>query len=165
MTFIKQYYENTVKQDFLNRYNFKHVTKIPKFSKIVISFNFVNYSKKKVLSCLLSILILTNTKSKLIKSKTHNLKLKIKKGAPVSCIVVLRKKSLYLFLENFIYNYLPKMNKNNFVLKHNNFFSIRIPKSLLINEFNNFYSFFKDMLDLNVTFVANSNRCFMDIWF
>jgi len=158
MNFIKQHYDNIIQYDFINKFSLNNVSDIPKITKIVVSFNFANYSKKKALSCLLAIKLLTGQNGLILTSKTHNLRLKIKKGSPVACLVVLKKQSLETFLETFLFSILPNLNLEHFVLKNANSLSFRIPKSFLVNELNNFYSFFKDILDLNITIVSKTEN-------
>ena len=158
MNLIKQHYNNIIKYNFINKCNFAVASDIPKIKKIVISFNFVNYSKKKVLCCLLVFKLLTGYKGVILKSKTHNLKLKIKKGAPVACVVVLNNKSQSVFMETLIYHFLPNLNLKKVEIKNKNSFSFRIPKIFFINEYNKHYIFFKDLLDLNITLVSTTKN-------
>jgi large subunit ribosomal protein L5 len=156
MTLIKQHYNNIIKYDIINKYCFNNTFLIPKLTKITLSFNFKKYSKKNFIGCLILLEMLTGNSGYIIKSKKNNVVLKIKKGAPIGCMVVLKKKPLELFLEKFLYNYLPNIQNKNIIVKSKNFFSFLIPKTFLINEFNEFYLYFKDVPNLNLTFTANS---------
>lgn len=156
MTFLQQHFINIIQYDALNKYTITKINLIPVWDKIIISFNFKICSRKKLLSCLLAIKLLTGNTSTLLKSKKHNLKLKIKKGVPVSCLIILKKQKLYIFFLYFIYTLVPYAKFLSFRVKNKNSISFRIEKKVLINEFNDFYSFFKDLPDLNVTFITTS---------
>ena len=102
---------------------------------------------------LLALELIASQKSLLTLSKNSNISLKIRKGNPVGCKVVLKKKVMYNFLKNLILNILPnqvKFKKNSLILKN----------SLVFSELEQQYYLFKDIPKLNISLVCNSINSF-----
>lgn len=159
MKFLNFYNENIVKYDLINKFNFTNINNIPKFQKITLSFNFNKYDFKLLVSALIALEIISLQKCNLLKSKTSNISLKIRKGNPIGCKVTLRKINMQLFFFKLLNNIsLLKKNKltmfknlniNNITLKFNN--------TLMFTELEKNYQFFKKLPGLNLTISVNSS--------
>ena len=77
MHFLEYYYNNIIKKDLINRFNYKSVKKIPKLEKITVNFGCKSFELKKLASSILSLQLVTTKKGVLTTSKKPNLLLKI----------------------------------------------------------------------------------------
>jgi large subunit ribosomal protein L5 len=102
MFFLETYFNRIVKYDLINTFTYSNLTKIPKLEKIVLNFGYQKSNLKYIISGLLALEFITSKKSSLTKSKNLNLFLKIKKGNPVGCKVILRKNTMYHVYTNII---------------------------------------------------------------
>jgi len=98
MQFFEYYSKNFVKYDLLNKFNYKAITHIPKFNKIVLSYEFKKPNLKLLLSAIIALELITTQKcGGIIQAKFSNITIKVRKGNPIGCKITLRKKSMYLF--------------------------------------------------------------------
>lgn len=158
MIFFNNYSENIINYDLLNKFFYNSIKKIPKIKKIYLSFNCQNSSLKYLSSSLIALELISSQKSMLTFLKTSNILLKIKKGSPVGCTVILRNKAIDLFLSEFLIFIFPKilyLNKQ-VDLKNNKTFSFQIKNPLLFYELEKRYQFFNKLTSLDITIVTNS---------
>ena len=113
MHFLEYYYNNVIKFDLINRFNYKNLKNIPKLEKIVLNFGCKTFELKKLSLSLLSLQLITDKKGILTVSKKPNIVLKIRKGNPVGCKVILTKNLMYLFFAKLLIEILPKLKKKN----------------------------------------------------
>jgi large subunit ribosomal protein L5 len=149
MNFIENYYKNIIKYDLLNRFQYKNLKKLPRLKKIILSFSCKNSNTSQIMPSLLALELITSQKALLTLSKNSNISLKIRKGNPVGCKVILKKKVMYNFLKNLILNILPNLVK----FKKN---SLTLENSLVFSELEQQYYLFKDIPKLNISIVCNS---------
>jgi len=98
MELNKYIFDKTLKLDLINKFNFKKVESIPFIKKIILNFYCKNNSIKTVAQSLLAIEMISNQKGTIMKSKSTNLVLKIRKGNPIGCKVVLAKNKNIFFI-------------------------------------------------------------------
>ena len=91
MHFLDYFYTKTLKFDLINKFYYKELKNLPKLKKIVLNFNCRTTNLKTLATHLLALELITNQKSNLTISKRPNLLLKIRKGNPVGCKVILKK--------------------------------------------------------------------------
>nr|YP_010377333.1 ribosomal protein L5 [Helicotheca tamesis]QYB23020.1 ribosomal protein L5 [Helicotheca tamesis] len=158
MLFIKKYIENTVNYDLLNKFSYKSLDNRPQLKKIYLNFYCKNYSLNYLASSLIALELMSSQKSILTYLKNSNILIKLKKGLPVGCTVILRKKNMNLFLTEFLSYIFPKNihNSNKIQLKNIKSFSFKLTNPLLFTELEKRYQFFKNLTDLRVTIVTNS---------
>ena len=92
--FYKNYINKIVNYDLLNKFEFKSIHKLPVLVEIILKFDFNRYDYDLLIRSLMILELLSEKNSIIIKSKKSNLTLKIKKGLPVGCKVILKKKKL-----------------------------------------------------------------------
>ena len=161
MHFLDSYNKNVVKYDLINKFNFVNSNKIPCIECINLKFSFKKYEFKSLISALIALELITGQKSTFITSKTFNVSLKIQKGDPVGCKLVLRKKKMH----NFLYQLLNRFELNKKILKNlgeNNFsfYSFKIKNVLSFNQLEKNYVFFKNLHNLHVGIVFSPNLNF-----
>lgn len=158
MNFVKYFYNTILKYDLLNKFTYKKTKNLPKLKKIILNFGCKNTKLKNLAASFLALELISYKKSSLTKTKKPNLFLKLRKGSPVGCKVILRNQKMFDFLTlniNEIYpkeKNLVKINNNkNLIAK--NFFSYEIHNKFIFNELEKHYYLFNDLEKLDITIV------------
>ena len=160
MHFLEYYYKSIVKHDLINKFFYKNINELPKLKKIVLNFRTKNTKIKNFSAILLSLELITKKKGILTKIKKPNLFLKIQKGKPVGCKIILKKTLMYNFLEKILIEITP--NINNFFLfkkEHKNYtiFSFNLNyKQLVFSELKEHYHLLKTLNYLNISITTNA---------
>lgn len=158
MHFLEYYYINIIKYDLINRYNYKNIKDIPKLKKIILNFGCKTSELKKLSTSLLFLQLITTKKGKLTVSKQSNIVLKIRKGNPVGCKVLLVKTAMYKFLFKLLIEILPRL-KNKILLKktsYKNTLTYNFENIMIFKELEKNYLAFSLLKNLQVTFVTNA---------
>lgn len=160
MHFFSNYYNNIVKYDLINKFWYNKLKKVPKFYKIILNFGLKKSSIKQLSSNLLALELIGLKKGQFLISKKSNIFLKIKKGHPIGCKLVLQKKLLYHFLAKLIFEIFPQFKTllriNKKKRKYDHSISYKFKNSLLFVELEQNYSLLNTVLaDLNLTFITN----------
>lgn len=155
------YYNKIIRYDLLNNFLFINQKKISKIEKITLNFGYKKSNFKLLIAGLLALEFISFKKGKLTKSKQINIILKIKKGTPVGCKVVLRKNFMYLFYLKLMSSIFFKTKSfQEFTLSQTsqtiNSISFKIRSPLLFPELENQYQFFKSLPPLNITITTNA---------
>lgn len=161
MQFFENFYLKTVRYDLANKYSLKSTKSMPKLKKIILNFNC--WSKpldiNLVASSMLALELITSQKGELTKTKFSNLALRLRKGIPIGCKLILKKENHYMFLSKIVQEISP--SNKVFMLYNpnliNNAFSFNITELFNFNELEKQYSFFKDLNYLNITVITNTN--------
>lgn len=161
MFFFELYYHKIIKYDLINTFSYSNLKQIPQLKKIVLNFGYQKSNFKSLISGLLALEFISCKKSKLTKSKHLNVFLKIKKGNPVGCKVILKKNAMYFFYLKLITSIFPKIKQNQIdqfqqKFKSIKYISIHLKNPLLFIELENQYQFFKDVPRLDITLLTNS---------
>lgn len=160
MNFLEHYYKNIIKYDLTNKFFYKNVHELPEIKKIILNFNNRNNKIKNFAATLLALKLITKKKGIIIKTKKPNLFLKIQKGKPTGCKVILKKTLMYNFLEKIIIELVPNLKKFfKFKTKLNNYnnFSFNLKnKNLIFNEIKEHYHLSKTLFYLNISIVTNT---------
>ena len=160
MYILQCYYEKIIKPDLLNKFKYTNIKDIPQLKKIVLNFGCSNQGIKNIAPALLSLELLTTKKGNLSKTKNANIFLKLKKGAPIGCYIILKKRLMYQFLFKLLIEIFPTLKDFKgipFVIKKNKFnsFSFYIKDLMAFKEFSNHFYLFNNLPSLNIT--VNSN--------
>lgn len=164
MQFFKNFSNKTIKQDLVNKYRYQNIKSLPKLKKITLNFgDCTNFNIQKFATTLLALEILTSKKSSITVSKSPNILLKIQKGQPAGCKVILKKKNIYMFLSKLIVEILPKLtNFSSFNVKANiSTLSFKLlNKEIVLQEFDNQYPLFTSLphLDIQILTTAQSSE-------
>ena len=161
MNLINHYYNQIITYDFLNKFNYKNINKIPKIKKIVLNFNCKNFDIKKIARAILALELISTTKSVVTKSKKISLNLKIRKGHPVGCKVIIKKKNLENFLLKLLNSIFPELkNFKGLTQQTNNINSFSFSLKDLINfdELNYNFYLFSQIPSLNITLIYNTTK-------
>lgn len=157
MFFFDSYYHKIIKHDLINAFYYDNLKQIPKVETIILNFGYQKSNFKRLVSCLLALEFISSRKSKLTRSKHLNIFLKIKKGSPVGCKVILKKQVMHSFYLKLITSIFPKIKfKSNQWPQNFKSISITIQNPLLFIELESQYQFFKDIPKLDITVITDS---------
>jgi large subunit ribosomal protein L5 len=163
MNFYEHYYENIVKYDLLNKFQYKNVNQVPRFNKITLNFGCKKFELKFLGPTLMALELITSQKSIFTSSSVSNISLKIKKGNPVGCKVTLKKTLMYTILIKLINEIFPKLKqfdgfKCSNVKSNVKTISFKLKNNLIFSELENHYQYFNKLPYLNITITTNTNN-------
>jgi large subunit ribosomal protein L5 len=170
MNFFEYYYENIVKYDLLNKFQYKNVNQIPKFKKVILNFGCKKSDFKSLLCSLMALELITTQKAMFTYSSVPDVSFKVKKGNPVGCKITLRKTLMYVFFTRLVSEIFPKLKQfNGFKIKNINSeiktISFKFKSSLIFPELENQYQYFNKLPCLNITIITNVTKldelCFL----
>lgn len=161
MNFLNYFHCKTIKYDLINKFNYNKTKNLPKLKKVILNFSFNNTQIKNLSASLLALELIAIKKGKLTTTKKSNILLKIRKGNPVGCKVVLQNDLMFTFLERLIVDIIPsnpitKKSRVN-VMKNNKSFSLKILNNFNFKELEKNYNLFNELNNLNIIFVFESN--------
>lgn len=160
MHFLKFYKKKIINHDLVNKFKYKNNQKIPEIEKIILNFGCKNFNIQKFATTLLALEIIATKKSSVTIAKSTNIMLKIQKGHPAGCKVVLRKQEIYTFLTRLFLEILPQLK--NFMgfkfKKDSNFSFILIGDKIVLQEFEDQYPLFANLPNLDINISTNSKN-------
>jgi len=160
MHFLEHYYKTVVKHDLMNKFCYDNIYEIPKLKKIILNFECKNLKVKTFVATLLSLELITTKSAQLTRANTPHIFLKIQKGQPVGCKVILKKNYMYRFLTRLLTDIIPNFKsflKLRSVQKNTNFFSfILLNNSLNFSEIQEHFNLISKISSLQITLVTNA---------
>lgn len=161
MFFFDFYGHQIIKRDLINTFFYNDIKQIPSLKTIILNLGYQKSNIRSLISSLLALELISTKKSKLTKSKRLNIIIKVKKGTPVGCKVILKKKIMGVFYFKLITCILPKIKQFQNVKLQKKFkstksISVTIKNPLLFMELENQYQFFKDIPKLDIVLLTNS---------
>lgn len=161
MHFLEKFYNKTLKYDLINKFTYNKTKNIPKIKKVILNFGCKTADIKQLASSLLAIELITNKKGTLVKTKHSNILLKIRKGNPTGCKVILYNFQIFNFFSIMLIEIFPNLkNFSGFNLTKKikkNTFSYKLYETFSFSELKNHYYLFNTLPKLDVTLVANVN--------
>ena len=159
MHFLNYFYNKNLKLDLINKFQYSNLKTFPKLKKIILNFGCKTTDIKKLTASLLALELITNQKGVLSIAKRPNLFLKIRKGNPTGCKVLLRKSSMLNFINQNSIEIFPKIKNFNGLkfskkIKKNSF-SYYIKNTLIFSNFMDHYYLFNILVKLEVTVVTD----------
>jgi large subunit ribosomal protein L5 len=155
MQFLEFFYLKNFKYDLINKFSYKNNKILPKIKTINLNFGCKTTELKNLSASLLALELITQQKGKLTTTKYPNILLKLRKGNPVGCKVILNKKQIFYFLEKTLINVFPRtknfngLNLNAKVTAHS--FSFKIHDTSNFAELEPHYYLFNNLPKLTVT--------------
>lgn len=165
MYFLRKYSIIT-KKDFLLKFYYDiPPKKFPAINRVILSFNFINsnFCYKTLILMLTVLEVITNKKAKFIVSKKYSLLLKVKKGQPIGCKIVLKKNRILFFLKTLLLNdndsllyngnlnYKKLLKQNNSIVAFSNLNLFKFNQKILEDN----YHLFRTLPKLNVLVISN----------
>jgi large subunit ribosomal protein L5 len=166
MNYLRKHYNNIIIYDLLTKLNFNNIFKLPNLNIIILNIGLknANIDKKKMITIILLLKLITNQQIFNTKSRKNNIILKIKKGSIVGCKVTLRKKNVYHFLEKLIFFILPNIRnfQGIYLLKNINILSFQFNNVLNFPELEKEFFKFKSLPSIDINFYIK-NKSFKHI--
>ena len=157
MNFLNFYKKNVIQYDLINKFSYSEPVNLPKIKQINVYFIFKTPDISNTLTSLSALELISQQKGIIIKSKTPNISLKIKKGNPVGCMVILRKKKKNRFLSKLLNDIFGKKYYINYDTSFKHFiFSFNIKSTLLFNELKQNYRFFSRLPFLRIKLITTA---------
>lgn len=162
MIFSNTYFYKIVKYDLINTFKYQNLNQLPNLSKIVLNFGYSKSNLKYLISGLLALEFISSKKGKLTRAKNLNLLLKIKKGNPIGCKVILRKNHMHLFYFKIITSIFSKVKPAQLpqfpqYLETFKSVSFQLKNPMFFAELESQFQIFKNIPNLDVTLCTNSH--------
>lgn len=125
MNLYKQHYDNTLIKDISSRLFYRNSFQIPKFQKISINIGIKEFILKKHITIFLLLEFVTTNCPILTKSKKSVPLLNVRKNSPNGAKLNMHRQKIYDFIQKLGFYIFPsfRLEKNNFIIKHNDSFS------------------------------------------
>lgn len=142
MNRLREKYENSVKTELSNKFNYASVMEVPKIEKIVINMGCGDaVANSKVLDEAVEELTqITGQKPVVTKAKKSIANFKLREGMPIGCKVTLRGEKMYEFFDKLISIALPRVrdfrgiSSNSFDGRGN--YTLGVKEQLIFPEIN-----------------------------
>jgi large subunit ribosomal protein L5 len=160
MNILEFYYEKIIKYDLINKFFYDNLNEIPKLKKIILNFGCKSFEIQNLASSLLALELITTKRGKLTTSKRANILLKIRKGHPVGCTVVLEKTNMYNFFLKLLGEVFPALKDFKGSRRTENLektsFSLTLKELITFKELETHFYLFNKLPPLNITLVTNT---------
>ena len=160
MNILENYYKKVIQYDLVNKFLYAHLNEIPKLKKIILNFGCKKFDVKNIASALISLELITTKRGSLTKSKHSNILLKVRKGHPVGCVVVLTKNKMYTFLLKLLSEVFPTLKDfrglNVSKKLGQTSFSFTLKDLICFKELEKQFYLFTDLPPLNIILITNT---------
>jgi len=162
MSYFSHRYSQSIKYEVLSKFNHSNLFMLPRIKKIVLNIGIKKVNFKSLLSVVTLLEVISCKKKFLTYSKTSNIFLKIRKGYPVGCSVILRNDSMNKFLNNISLTIFSKLKElRNLRISHKNIiniFNFSFENILVFNDLEQKYELFQELVKLDISIVTNSTN-------
>ncbi len=111
MARLKQYYEEVLKPQLMERFGYANPMQVPKLEKIVVNMGVGEAvaDRKKIDAAMQDLAKITGQWPVVCKARKSVANFKVRKGMPIGCKVTLRRERMYEFLDRLIHIALPRV--------------------------------------------------------
>lgn len=160
MNLLENYYKKVIKYDLINKFLYNHLSNVPELKKIILNFGCKNFDIKNIAAAFLALELITTKKGTVTKSKRTNVLLKIRKGYPVGCIVILTKTTMYQFFFKLLTEIFPNLKDFTGITvpknSENKNFSLTLMDLINFKELEKQFYLFTNLPPLNIILVTNT---------
>jgi large subunit ribosomal protein L5 len=161
MNRLQEKYNNLVKPELINQFNYSSTMQIPRLEKIVVNMGIGDaVSNSKVLDdAVAELQAITGQKPVITKAKKSIASFKLREGMPIGCKVTLRGERMYEFLDKLISISLPRVrdfhgiNDNAFDGRGN--YTLGVKEQLIFPEIN--FDNIKKLRGMDIVIVTTAN--------
>jgi large subunit ribosomal protein L5 len=161
MNRLQEKYNNLVKPELINQFNYSSTMQIPRLEKIVVNMGIGDaVSNSKVLDdAVAELQAITGQKPVITKAKKSIASFKLREGMPIGCKVTLRGERMYEFLDKLISISLPRVrdfhgiNENAFDGRGN--YTLGVKEQLIFPEIN--FDNIKKLRGMDIVIVTTAN--------
>lgn len=161
MNILKNYYKNIIRGDLINKFSYSRLDEVPQLKKIILNFGCKNSDIKSIALALFSLELITTRQGFLTKAKRSNVILKIRKGNPVGCSIILRNSDMYIFLFKLLSEVFPKLKSFRKIAVSKkklvgNSFSFTLKDLINFKELEKQFYLFTNLPPLNITLTVTN---------
>ena len=161
MNTLENYYKKVIKLDLMNKFLYYHIKDLPKLKQIILNFGCRNSDLRKLSSALLSLELVTFCSDITVTTSSQsNIFIKVRKGQPAGCKVILEKGAMYNFFLKLLNEVFPVLKDfkgfKKRDMKNFNNFSFTLTDLIYFNELEVHFYLFNNLPKLNVVFVTSS---------
>ena len=111
MSTFKELYNNEIKKNLMEKFNYSSVMQVPKLDKIVVNIGVgdASHDSKFLEAAAKDLEVITGQKPIITKAKKSIAGFKLREGQPIGVKVTLRGESMYNFMEKLIKVALPRV--------------------------------------------------------
>ena len=161
MNRLQEKYNNSVKAELVNKFNYSSTMEIPRLEKIVVNMGVGDaVSNSKVLDDAVNELqAITGQKPVITKAKKSIASFKLREGMPIGCKVTLRGERMYEFLDKLVSISLPRVrdfhgvSDNAFDGRGN--YTLGVKEQLIFPEIN--FDNIKKIRGMDIVIVTTAN--------
>ena len=161
MNRLQEKYNNLVKPELINQFNYSSTMQIPRLEKIVLNMGIGDaVSNSKVLDdAVAEMQAITGQKPVVTRAKKSIASFKLREGMPIGCKVTLRGERMYEFLDKLISISLPRVrdfhgiNENAFDGRGN--YTLGVKEQLIFPEIN--FDNIKKLRGMDIVIVTTAN--------
>ena len=161
MNRLQEKYNNLVKPELINQFNYSSAMQIPRLEKIVVNMGIGDaVSNSKVLDdAVAEMQAITGQKPVVTKAKKSIASFKLREGMPIGCKVTLRGERMYEFLDKLMSISLPRVrdfhgiNENAFDGRGN--YTLGVKEQLIFPEIN--FDNIKKLRGMDIVIVTTAN--------
>ena len=161
MNILENYYKKVIRHDLINKFFYYNLDNIPELKKIILNFGCKSFAIKNIAASLLALELITAKQGTITKAKRANILLKVRKGNPVGCIVVLRKTQMYHFFWKLLTQVLPNLRDFKGISASKKLngksFSLTLTDLINFNELEKQFYLFTNLPPLNIILVTNTD--------
>ena len=106
---LENYYKKVIRYDLINKFSYNNLDDIPELKKIILNFGCKSFEIKNIAASLSALELIAAKQGIVTKAKRPNILLKIRKGHPVGCVVVLTKTQMYDFFLKLLTQVFPNL--------------------------------------------------------
>jgi large subunit ribosomal protein L5 len=160
MNLLENYYKKVIRYDLINKFSYNNLGNIPELKKIILNFGCESFDIKNIAAALVALELITIKQGIVTKSKRANIMLKVRKGYPVGCIVILTKAKMYQFFFKLLTEIFPTLKDfkglNLSKKLKNKSFSFTLLDLINFKELEKQFYLFTDLPPLNLIIVTNT---------
>ena len=159
---LENYYKKIIRYDLINKFSYNNLGDIPELKKIVLNFGCKNFEIKNIAASLSALELITTKQGSVTKAKRPNILLKVRKGHPVGCVVVLTKTRMYDFFLKLLTQVFPNLKdfkgiKTSKKLKTKSF-SLTLTDLIHFEELEKQFYLFTNLPPLNIILITNARN-------
>nr|YP_009485459.1 ribosomal protein L5 [Halamphora coffeaeformis]AVR57523.1 ribosomal protein L5 [Halamphora coffeaeformis] len=160
MQYLKYFYNKNLKIDLINKFYYTNIRELPRLKKIILNSSCKTTNIKTLAANLLALELITNQLGRLTRARKSNILLKVRKGNPTGCKLILKKRLLFNFLSRLIIELLPKIKNFDGVVISRKIdkgsFSFTLKNILSFSELSEHYALFSDVSEINLSVVTST---------
>jgi large subunit ribosomal protein L5 len=160
MNLLENYYKKVIRYDLINKFFYHNLSDIPELKKIILNFGCKSFVIKDIAASLVALELITTKQGTITKARRPNVLLKVRKGHPVGCIVVLTKTKMYDFFLKLLAQVFQNLKdfkgiKVSKKLKDKSF-SLTLMDLINFEELEQQFYLFTNLPPLNIILITNA---------